>query len=56
MLSYKEEQSCIKCGNDAITERFDTGCRLGNFEPEDHIIRHCVNCGYKWNVKTLDAE
>ena len=61
MKPYDKAEKCPKCGGNDICDSYQAAGHWASIgtccdECGEHIHRHCRNCGYWWNVATLDAK
>jgi len=60
MKDFDENSYCPKCHSDKLSTLWVEGGLhewrrpFGDAEREEHIHRHCLRCGYKWNELPLD--
>ncbi len=58
---YDETATCKKCGHDDIHTHWCEAKPSRQFEcsddrePNEHICRRCIRCGFSWNERPLDA-
>lgn len=63
MKPFDPEATCIKCGGDDISTRYEAKkvclrCKPGDIGPHsspERLSRHCRRCGYDWYEKPLGA-
>lgn len=62
LLKVDQYKTCPKCGEDKFSSDYhkraigvDLQCVPGKFRHVEHVHRKCLNCGFEWLAKPLDA-